>query len=276
MNPKLPVCCNPATFEAMACLAAQIESPKSLLPAAVALAMTPEPQRLAIATENLVDEMASEVALRVHGAQPQAVVAHLHEYLFEEMAFRGNSEDYYDPANSILPSVLQTRKGLPIVLSLVYKLIGERLGLRIWGVGLPGHFVAGIHLNGRTSWVDTFAGGRLLTADEARARVSTHFGNRIEWNDRLLEPVANRYWVTRILQNLLTSYSRREMYAELAAVLELELLLWPEEPRLQRDLAVVLARSGKADVASAWLEHYLALNPNDPQKADLRQMISGR
>ena len=127
---------------------------------------------------------------------------------------------------------------------------------------------------GKSALVDTFAGGRLLGLDEAKDRVANHFGNQVEWSPRLIEPVTNRYWITRILQNLLTSYGKTGQYAEISAVLEMELLLWPEESRLQRDLAVVLARVGKQDLASEWLEHYLHNNPEDPNGADLRQLLA--
>ena len=143
------------------------------------------------------------------------------QLLFAELAFAGNSEDYYNPENSLLPCVLETRLGLPITLSLVYKLVADKLGLGVWGVGLPGHFVAGTSMNGRLVFVDSFGGGRLLSVNDARTRVASQFGETIPWSDRLIEPVSNRYWVTRILQNLLSAYSRSGQFSELAAVLEM-------------------------------------------------------
>src|SRR5207245_10392581 len=71
----------------------------------------------------------------------EARVFGLCRYLFHEMGFRGNVQDYYDPRNSYLNEVLDRRTGLPITLSLVAMAIGKRAGLSITGVGLPGHFV---------------------------------------------------------------------------------------------------------------------------------------
>jgi hypothetical protein len=59
----------------------------------------------------------------------------------------------------------------------------------------------------------------------------------------------------------------------MAAVLEMEMLLWPGQDHLQRDLALVLARIGLARPASVWLNEYLKNNPNDPQKTDLKQLL---
>ena len=61
--------------------------------------------------------------------------------LFEVFGLRGNAEDYYNPANSYLCDVLATRRGLPITLSLVYKLVAEGVGLEVHGVNAPGHFL---------------------------------------------------------------------------------------------------------------------------------------
>ena len=64
-------------------------------------------------------------------------------------ATTGNVDDYYNPANSYLPGVLRTQRGLPITLTLIYKCVGEQLGLTVYGINSPGHFLAAVE-NGRT------------------------------------------------------------------------------------------------------------------------------
>lgn len=274
MNPQLPVCCSPAAYEVLSAMAPRIDAPESLLPAAVAIARHAVPDANLKECDRRLTAMAKVVASRVHGPQVQALVAHMHQYLFDEIGFEGNAADYYNPENSLLPCVMKSQKGLPITLSLVYKLVSDRVGLNVWGVRLPGHFLAGLEMGGKTAWIDSFAGGLLLTLEEAKSRVQSQFGQQLEWSERLIEPVTNRYWITRILQNLLTAYSKTGQYSDISAVLEMELLLWPEEARLQRDLAVVLARLGKQDLASAWLDHYLLSHPDDPHGEDLRQLLA--
>jgi regulator of sirC expression with transglutaminase-like and TPR domain len=61
----------------------------------------------------------------------------LREHLFEELGFRGNAEDYYDPRNSLLNDVLDRRLGIPITLSLVLMEVARRVGLAVEGIGLP-------------------------------------------------------------------------------------------------------------------------------------------
>src|SRR5439155_20418250 len=89
-----------------------------------------------------LDEMAGEIRGRMKGREGAASqIAHLNRLLFEEMGFRGNREEYYDPRNSFLNDVLDRRVGIPITLSAVYLEVGRRIGCRLAGVAFPGHFM---------------------------------------------------------------------------------------------------------------------------------------
>jgi len=273
MDVRLPLCANPPGFRYLADQLIAIESPDALLNGAIAVAMHQMPDVDPGAIDRTIQGYADTIRKRVRGRQPQALLAHLHDYLFDELGFSGNVEDYYNPRNSYLPAVLETKSGLPITLSLVYKLVADRLGLRAWGVGLPGHFLAGIEVEKRSLLVDPFAGGRILTNDEAHARLQESFGTEVEWSEDLLRPASNRHWLTRMLQNLLNVFGAHDRYNDVAAVLEMEMLLWPEQVQLQRDLGLVLARCGMSQPASLWLDRYLQGNPDDPQKTQLEELL---
>ena len=272
--PELPQCCSPEAFKLLGRQVATLKSTDALLNGAVAIAMhqIPEanPQRVDRQLQHYVDA----VRRRVRSQQPQAVLAHLHDVLFERGGLRGNTQDYYNPANSYLPAVLATKRGLPITLSLVYKIVAERLGLRTWGVGLPGHFLVAVEEQpNQFLLVDAFSGGRVLTRQEAHERLQELFGPEMQWSDDMLKPASHRHWLTRILQNLLHIFGSNNQYPEVAAVLEMEMLLWPKQGHLQRDLALVLARIGMSRPASLWLDVYLRNNPDDPQRTDLKQLL---
>lgn len=273
MKPPFPLCCTPRAFELLTQAANMIDSPDALLHGAAAIAMHQMEHAELADVDSAIQIHVDAVRARVRGHQPQALLAHLHAYLFEEQMFCGNTENYYATSNSYLPAVLETHRGLPITLCLLYKLIGERLGLRIHGIGLPGHFLAGVDVDGSLMLVDPFAGGREVTQDEAHAKLQEMFGPDVEWTSELLQPVNNRQWLTRILQNLLRTFGAAGHYADVAAVLEMEMALWPGQDHLQRDLALVLARIGLAKPASLWLDNYLKHNPDDPQKPDLEQLL---
>src|SRR2546427_11095820 len=114
-----------------------------------------------------LDEMAREIRGRMKGTEgAKSQIAHLNRLLFEEMGFRGNREEYYDPRNSFLNDVLDRRIGIPITLAVLYVAIGERAGLPVRGVGMPGHFL--VKYAPATSgeiFIDAF-NGRTLTREE--------------------------------------------------------------------------------------------------------------
>jgi regulator of sirC expression with transglutaminase-like and TPR domain len=268
-----PVCCVPQAFHLLTSHIDSIDSPDALLGGAVAISMHAIPNADPAAVDAHLQKYADTVRSRVRGHQTQAILAHLHDLLFEEEGFQGNTEDYYNTSNNFVPRVLETKRGLPITLSLIYHNVAQRLGIRSFGINLPGHFLVGVDVDGSTMMVDTFARGRIINQDEAHQRLRQIFGDEVEWSDELLRPASNRLWLTRMLQNLLNTYGSMGQYVEVAAMLEMEMLLWPGETRLQRDLALVLARCGLAAPARVWLDKYLKTNPDDPQKRDLKQLL---
>jgi len=272
-SPSLPLCCSSNAFHLLARQLPTINSPDALLNGAIAIALHQMEDVDPAEVDATIQQYADDVRKRVRGSQPQALLAHLHEHLFDDLGFAGNSEDYYNTANSYLPAVMATKRGLPITLSLIYKLVAERVGLRSWGVGLPGHFLIGVEVAGASMLIDPFAAGRLLTPEEAHGRLQETFGPEVELSEDLLRPASNRHWLTRMLQNLLNVFGAKNNYADVAAVLEMEMLLWPEQNHLQRDLGLVLARCGLSQPASIWLDRYLQTNPDDPQKSQLKELL---
>lgn len=284
--PFPPACCHP---EAFALLHAQmqpepasaahagrkrrLDGDEGLLAAAVAVAMHALPDVEVAESEIELSKLAAAAALHIKSAGDQAKMAYLHQALFDDYGFRGNGQDYYNPRNSYLPCVLKSRRGLPIMLSMIYKLVAGRLGLRSWGVGLPGHFVAGVDCHG-PALVDCFHGGRLLDRNNAMELVHETAGPDAEFDESMLRPVTHRHWVTRLIQNLLQIHSAAGNYTDVAAMLEFELLLWPDQLHLQRDLGLVLARVGQPRPAAMWLDKYLVQRPDDPQRSDIEELLN--
>ena len=91
---------------------------------------------------------------------------------------------------------------MPITLSVVYVELGRRLGLKLEGVGLPGHFVVR-HLpkKGEPQLIDAYEGGKPLSRAEAAKKVEDITGEKLE--DRFLTAVTPRDVIVHMLNNLL-------------------------------------------------------------------------
>lgn len=164
--------------------------------AAWSLAGTFEPGADFQAQRATLDAWGAEVARRFDKAPTELDrIETLVEYLAHEIRLRGNESDYYNVSNSLLPAVIESRLGIPISLSLVYLLVGQRAGLAFEGVGFPGHFIVrrGDH------FFDPFHGGRPLGLDECRALLAPQ---NVILAAEHLEPATPRQILRRMLLNL--------------------------------------------------------------------------
>jgi regulator of sirC expression with transglutaminase-like and TPR domain len=108
MLPRLPICCSPDAFRLLSSQLPSINSPDALIQGAVAVSLHQLKSADSARVDRTVQSYADAIRGRVQGSQPQALLAHMHEYLFEELNFSGNTLDYYNTANSYLPAVLET------------------------------------------------------------------------------------------------------------------------------------------------------------------------
>lgn len=126
--------------------------------------------------------------------------------LGRDYGYTGNTEAYYDPENSFIDSVLETRRGIPISLSALYMVVAEELGVPICGIGLPGHFIVGItDEDGRVLYLDPYRRGMILTRLDC-VQLVEQLGHTFQ--DGYLRPVSKRYVFQRSLANLYNVYDR--------------------------------------------------------------------
>lgn len=138
---------------------------------------------------------------------PRDEILAINAHLFDEMGIRGNTSDYYDPDNNFINKVLENKTGIPISLSAVYVLLGQRLSLPIRGVGLPGHFLAKYDTPQMEIFLDPFNRGRLLTKRDC-AQILTKAG--YYFKEEYISVATSRDIVIRMLRNLVISYSKRQ------------------------------------------------------------------
>jgi regulator of sirC expression with transglutaminase-like and TPR domain len=172
-----------------------------------------------------VEQRLRVLSLRVLERAPShtvtAIQANLHAVLFDEEGFAGNLERYYNALNSYLPAVLDTRRGLPIILSLIYKIVGQWCGLTVEGLNAPGHFLVRVWCESTWMIVDPFFGGQMLTRDEAIERLQRVLGKKLPRSDELLATASHEQWLTRIIGNLRQLFATEGRRHDLAAMTEL-------------------------------------------------------
>jgi regulator of sirC expression with transglutaminase-like and TPR domain len=193
--------------------------------------------------------------------------------LFDEMGFRGDTEDYYDPRNSFLNDVLDRRLGIPISLSVVYLAVAAQVGLAATGIGLPGHYVVRAERRGRQQLLDPFHGGRLLDRAGCEALVAQVRRGAGPLDPRWLAPVTTRQTLVRMLANLKGVYSALGDWARALAASDRIVLLAPDAADEHRDRGMLNARLGQAAAAVRDLETYLRRAPDAPDAAAVRDRL---
>lgn len=170
--------------------------------------------------------------------------------LFVEERFAGNTADYYDPRNSLLPHVLTRRLGIPITLAVVTIEVGRRAGIALYGVGMPGHFLVG---DGERL-LDAFDGGRLLDVAAAQARFRAVAGAGAPFGRHLLAPTPTATILARMLENLRGTYRARRRPGSLEWVLRMRLALPGAGPGVLVELAGALGDQGRWHEGARLLE----------------------
>lgn len=232
----MPAYCHPAAYAAFERELPRLESTSGLFRAAFAISQHELPQADVTQAEYTIADLADTVRNRVRSQTVDAKLAHLHDVLFDVVGFSGNVDDYYNPANSYLPEVLRTHRGLPITLVLIYKCVGEQLGVSVQGVNSPGHFLAAVQTDTpevptggprQPNWmyVDPFFGGELLKEQDVYRRIAETTGRTTDANSTWLRPATNSQWLSRMLNNLQAVFAHTGRERDLFAMQELQELL---------------------------------------------------
>jgi regulator of sirC expression with transglutaminase-like and TPR domain len=222
----------------------------------------------------LLDRLAEGVQSGVPaGASPERRVGRMNTYLFHELGFSGNQSDFYDPRNSFLNEVLDRRLGIPLTLSIVYLEVGRRCGLRVEGVGFPGHFLCKVHLEGGELVVDPFHRGQLLGLEELKRRLSSAVGTQVKFDPRLLRAATPRDILVRMLQNLRSLYQERNDVPRALSAVDRLLMLAPDNIRGLRERAQLYEKLGGSAAAAADLEKVLQLEPGASDASALRARV---
>ena len=176
---------------------------------------------------NEIDKIRLDIWLEMHyDLSPYEKVRIINHTLYNVFGFKGNTDNYHAPENSFINIVLESRKGNPIMLAVIYMLVTQRLHLPVFGVNLPQHFVCAYKEESHESAANDpfniksnldYRDGRVLFYINAfnqgavfsKANLEQFLRQiKIEQRGDYFEPCSNLDIVKRILRNLVVSYEK--------------------------------------------------------------------
>ena len=216
-----------------------------------------------------LNDLASRLADRMRNFNDgRDFVETAQRYLFGELGFRGNEEDFWDPRNSCLDQVLARRTGIPITLSVLYMEVARRLAMPVYGISLPRHFVIQFDDGNYSTYIDPFNGGKTITAQECFALAGVEVAAPV-----LLRRASKKDIVIRMLQNLRGVYLRKRDWVRTVQTLDLLLIGVPDAAALYKQRGLLQVELRHMQSARADLERYLALQPAAEDREEILKQI---
>jgi regulator of sirC expression with transglutaminase-like and TPR domain len=224
-----------------------------------------------------LEELGDGLKRRLRGdISPADTVITLNRYLFDELGFKGNTLDYYDPRNSFLNEVIDRRLGIPITLSILYVDIGRRLGLALDGVAFPGHFLVKCLVRDGVMVLDPYERGASLSMDDLQQRLRVLRGGTTPPPDtapHMLAAAGKKEVLARMLRNLKSIYLERRDPARALAAAERVIALDPQAAEEYRDRAAIYLKLECFRAALTDFRNYLMLKPGADDAAVVQRRI---
>lgn len=229
--------------------------------------------------------------LRTNGfrpGSPEQNAGGLAGHLAGALGFAGDTADYHDPRNGLLTAVLDRRRGLPITLSIIYIAVGRRLGLRVFGVSAPGHFLVAVGATdqrhpaagrpepGRrdeVAVIDPFHGGVVLEPSDIDARVRRSTAGLAGYEPDLIRAAPPAAVIRRLLNNLTRDFLAVGDTEDALWTVELKRSIPGSGPEDVETLAELLVQVGRYRRAAETVERYLDDDATpDLELADLEHL----
>jgi len=268
----------PTPAERWQCIAAAPENRIDLAEAALVIAAGEYRDLDVDAYVGRIEELAARLRRRLRqDIPPTETILALNRYLFGELGFAGNSDEYYDPRNSFLNEVIDRKLGIPITLSVVYIEVGKRLGLALDGVSFPGHFLVKCVIRDGTIVLDPYAGGVSLSVEDLQHRIGT-LRNGIEPTadavKSMIVAAGKKEILARMLRNLKDIYLHHNQLKKALSAVDRIIAIAPDAVdeyfvRGQIYLGLECFRAALAD-----LQHYLVFRPDTGDAAAVRRQVA--
>ena len=269
----------PTALEYFAALVAD-DASLSLIEAAVAIAQDDYPTLDTQTVLSEIDSLAAKLKRRLPAdAVPVQRLRWLNRFFFQELGFAGNVNNYYDPNNSYLHIVLETRRGIPITLAVLYIELATQIGLTARGVSFPGHFLVKLKMPQGEVVIDPFT-GQSLSRDELNELLAPYKRDRGLQGDfdvplgLFLQAATAREVLARMLRNLKEIHRGAADAARLLAVLQRLVVLLPQIWEERRDRGIAYADLGDDAAAARDLTLYLENVPDAQDRPAIAERLA--
>jgi regulator of sirC expression with transglutaminase-like and TPR domain len=248
-----------------------------LFEAALAIAQDADPQLDFDAIELEMDVFAARLKRRLPAdVSTIQKIRMLNHFFYGELGFAGNINDYYNPDNSYLNRVLQTRRGIPISLAIVYIELAQQIDLNIKGISFPGHFLMKLSVPSGEIILDPFNGAS-LSREDLEERLEPYLPTDEFPIDltlaSYLQSAHPREILGRMLRNLKGLFYEQKQWEALLKVEERLVILLPDEIAERRDRGLTYANMDCPQAALQDLEAYLAQRPYAADAPGLRNKL---
>lgn len=248
----------------------------SLAEAALLIAGHGYPDLNVAAYLSRIEELAYMLRLRIDedDSVPERISA-LNRFLFGDLGFAPNSEDYYDPRNNFLNEVLERRTGIPITLCVIYMELGRKIGLPLQGVSFPGHFLVKCAVPEGAVVLDPYSGGIALSLADLQKRLREARGGEVSRAvvAELLVSASNKEIIVRLLRNLKAIYLREHNLDRALPIANWIIATMPEQTPELRDRGMIYQELECSRAALADFVEYLKRSPSCEDADDIRRRI---
>ncbi|MHC2992780.1 hypothetical protein OB13_14760 [Pontibacter sp. HJ8] len=160
---------------------------------------------------------------------PYDQVKALNNVLFREKRFSANTKNFHSPSNSMLHLALETKRGNPLTLCVIYMTIAQKLDLPVYGVNLPNLFILTYKLDGVQFYINVYNKGLMLSKADIDNYIVQLNLNPV---DIFYEPCSNVEIVKRALRNLAFSFEKTNDLEKATEVTKLLTAISDDDPAI--------------------------------------------
>jgi regulator of sirC expression with transglutaminase-like and TPR domain len=230
-------------------------------------------------TSQQIDELGNRLFQKVKAPKrlrPTQLIEEINDFFFDEVKFKPNAHDYYNPANNYLNIVLERKTGIPITLSILYMRIASRLDFTLFPVNFPAHFLVKYILDDQSAEIviDPFNMGRIMDDYSLKELLERSYPrqNMVLTRGLLSNATASQV-VVRLLNNLKNSFYESNDLERAELANEMIISIDETNPYSVRDKGMIFLKRGQKVEALAALGEYLEMHPEANDADTILELI---